>query len=90
VIEKVDGRFTNMRDVPRDKAKIAREIISRTEFCDIPVENIWGVGDSESDINFLEIVGHPICFNPTLRLYEEAKRRHWTVVVERKNVIYHL
>lgn len=90
VIEKVDGRFTAMRHVPRDKAKIVREIMARPEFMDIARENIWGVGDSESDINFLEIVGHPICFNPTLQLHEEAKRRHWEVVVERKNVIYQI
>ncbi|MBI5077243.1 haloacid dehalogenase-like hydrolase [Candidatus Falkowbacteria bacterium] len=89
-IEKVNGRYTGMRHVPRDKAKIAREIMSRPEFQEIPAENIWGVGDSESDINFLEIVGHPICFNPTLQLYEEAKRRRWQVVVERKNVIYRI
>jgi len=76
--------------VPRDKASIARKIINRPEFSEIEKQNIWGVGDSESDINLLEIVGKPICFNPTLTLYQEAKRRNWSVVVERKNVIYEL
>jgi len=89
-IEKVGGRFTAMRHVPRDKAKIAQLIMKRPEFVDVPKENIWGVGDSEGDINFLEIVGKPICFNPTFALYQEAKKRGWQIVVERKNVVYEL
>jgi len=89
-IEKINGRYTGMRYIPHDKASIAKEIMNRSEFLDIKKENIWGVGDSEGDINFLEVVGKPICFNPTLQLNEEAKRRGWTVVVERKNVIYYI
>ena len=90
ITEKENGVCTLVRDVPRDKYKIAGEIMRRTEFMDIPKENIWGIGDSEGDINFLEEVGHPICFNPTLTLYQEAKKRGWEVVVERKNVIYNI
>lgn len=89
-IESVNYRYTGMRRVPRDKAMIARQVMARPEFADIPRENIWGIGDSESDINLLQSVGRPICFNPTLSLYQEAKRRNWSVVVERKNVIYEL
>jgi phosphoserine phosphatase len=89
-IEKINGRYTGMRYIPHDKAGIAKEIMARPEFFDIKKENIWGVGDSEGDINFLEVVGKPICFNPTLQLNEEAKRRGWSVVVERKNVIYYI
>ncbi|MBT5337750.1 HAD-IB family phosphatase [Candidatus Falkowbacteria bacterium] len=89
-IEQVDGRYTSMRSVPHDKASIAQKIMQRPEFADIPKENIWGIGDSEGDINFLEIVGHPICFNPTLPLYQEAQKRGWNVVVERKNVVYNI
>lgn len=49
-----------------------------------------GVGDTESDIPFLEMVARPICFNPNMKLYKEAKRQKWDVVVERKDVIYKL
>jgi HAD superfamily phosphoserine phosphatase-like hydrolase len=49
-----------------------------------------GVGDTESDISFLRLVEHPICFNPNANLFKHAKRRHWKVVVERKDVIYKL
>ena len=49
-----------------------------------------GVGDTESDISFLEVVAKPICFNPNAKLYRYAKRMKWDVVVERKDVIYEL
>lgn len=49
-----------------------------------------GVGDTESDISFLEMVAKPICFNPNMKLYKEAKRQKWDVVVERKDVIYRM
>lgn len=47
-----------------------------------------GVGDTESDIPFLELVAKPICFNPNQKLYRTAKRLKWDVVVERKDMIY--
>jgi HAD superfamily hydrolase (TIGR01490 family) len=49
-----------------------------------------GVGDTEGDLSLLEAVDRPICFNPNQKLYEVAKKRDWPVVVERKDVIYHL
>lgn len=49
-----------------------------------------GIGDSLSDVAMLELVEQPIAFNPDLRLFDEAKKRSWKIVVERKNVIYSL
>ncbi len=49
-----------------------------------------GVGDTESDISFLELVENPICFNPNAHLYRHAKINNWKIVVERKDVIYEL
>lgn len=49
-----------------------------------------GVGDSESDMPFLEMVAKPICFNPSSKLYRAARRHKWKVVVERKDVVYNL
>jgi HAD superfamily phosphoserine phosphatase-like hydrolase len=49
-----------------------------------------GVGDTESDIPFLELVDTAICFNPNSKLYKHARREKWKVVVERKDVIYEL
>lgn len=49
-----------------------------------------GVGDTESDISFLDMVAKPICFNPNMKLYRHAKRMGWDTVVERKDVVYKL
>ncbi len=49
-----------------------------------------GVGDTESDVPFLEIVAKPVCFNPNKNLYRYARRAGWKVVVERKDVVYEL
>ncbi len=56
----------------------------------LTLEDSIGVGDTESDIAFLELVAKPICFNPNQKLYRHAKRERWKVVVERKDVIYEI
>ncbi|MBL7045695.1 MAG: HAD family phosphatase [Parcubacteria group bacterium] len=56
----------------------------------LTLKNSIGVGDTEGDISFLEMVDNPICFNPNSKLYKHAKRMDWKVVVERKDVIYEL
>jgi len=53
-------------------------------------QNSIGVGDSESDIAMLSKVEKAIAFNPTRKLFDEAKRKNWKVVVERKNMVYEL
>ncbi len=53
-------------------------------------EHSIGVGDTEGDIRFLKMVGRPIAFNPNKALARHAKKKKWTIIVERKNVIYKL
>lgn len=48
------------------------------------------IGDTESDIGMLEMAERPIAFNPNRKLYDHAKRRHWPIVVERKDVMYEI
>lgn len=50
----------------------------------------YAVGDSEGDTPLLKSVGNPIAFNPSLPLARLAKRRGWTMIVERKDVIYRI
>jgi HAD superfamily hydrolase (TIGR01490 family) len=83
-----DGKFTgtNLKeDLIFDKAKILRRAVEKE---DLTMEGSVGVGDTESDIAFLSLVERPICFNPNSKLNEAAKKNHWPVVVERKDVIY--
>ncbi len=70
-----------------NKASIVRRAMEKEN---LVLERSIGVGDTESDISFLEMVAEPICFNPNQKLYRYAKRMGWKVVVERKDVVYEL
>ena len=54
----------------------------------LTMKDSYGVGDTESDVKFLEIVDHPIAFNPNFNLKEIAEKNGWRIVVEKKDVIY--
>lgn len=54
------------------------------------LDDSYGVGDTESDAKFLEIVDNPIAFNPNLNLKKIAEEKGWRIVVEKKDVIYDL
>ena len=70
-----------------NKANVVKRAIEKEG---LTLAHSVGVGDTESDISFLEMVARPICFNPNNKLYRHAKRMGWDVVVERKDVIYRL
>lgn len=70
-----------------NKAAIVRRAVEKEN---LTLAHSIGVGDTESDIPFLEAVAKPICFNPNQKLYRTAKRLGWKVVVERKDVVYEL
>ena len=70
-----------------NKGATARRAIEKEG---LSFEGSIGVGDTESDIGFLELVEHPICFNPNALLERHARLNGWKVVVERKDVVYEL
>jgi HAD superfamily hydrolase (TIGR01490 family) len=70
-----------------NKANIVKRAVEKEN---LTLAHSIGVGDTESDVPFLEMVAKPICFNPNMKLYRAAKRLGWKVVVERKDVIYEL
>ena len=70
-----------------NKANILKRAVEKEN---LTLSHSIGVGDTESDIPFLELVAKPICFNPNKKLYRYAKLEKWKVVVERKDVIYEL
>ncbi|MEK7615863.1 MAG: HAD-IB family phosphatase [Patescibacteria group bacterium] len=81
-------RFTGKtlyEDIIFDKAKVLQRAL---EHNDLDLKGSIGVGDTESDIRFLEMVEHPIAFNPSSKLYAVAKKKKWDIIVERKDVIY--
>jgi HAD superfamily hydrolase (TIGR01490 family) len=70
-----------------NKANIVHRAVEKEG---LTLANSVGVGDTESDVSFLELVAKPVCFNPNMKLYKYAKRMKWKVVVERKDVVYEL
>jgi len=70
-----------------NKANIVKRAIEKES---LTLKGSVGVGDTEDDISFLELVERPICFNPNKKLYKYARINEWEVVVERKDVIYKL
>ncbi len=68
-----------------NKANVVKRAAEKEK---LSLKDSIGVGDTESDIPLLELVGTPICFNPNMKLYKHAKRNGWKVVVERKDVVY--
>ena len=82
------GKITGVamhKEIISDKAKVLKRAIEKEN---LTLKGSIGVGDTESDISFLEMVEKPICFNPNQKLFQYAKKKGWKVVVERKDVIY--
>lgn len=83
-------RFTGLvsdEHLIMNKAAILKRAVEKEN---LTLAHSVGVGDTESDIPFLEAVAQPICFNPNQLLLRYARRMGWKVVVERKDVIYEL
>lgn len=70
-----------------DKELIIKKI---AEEYGLAFEDSYAIGDTAGDIGLLSIVDNPIAFNPTDELLEAAIENGWKVVVERKNIAYHL
>jgi HAD superfamily hydrolase (TIGR01490 family) len=84
------GRFTGetmYRELINNKDKVLERAVLTEE---LTLRGSVGVGDTDSDIPFLRLVERPICFNPNARLFAQAKKAGWSVVVERKDVIYRI
>ena len=84
------GRFTGEvqnTDFINDKDTVLKYAIEKEH---LTLKGSLGVGDSAPDARMLSLVENPIAFNPDAALYKIAKRKKWSIVVERKNMIYHI
>lgn len=77
----------NVTKTHTGKDKILQGIVDRHN---LTYKDSYAIGDSNGDVGMLGVVEHPIAFNPTFELYEQAVARGWQMTVERKNVIYTL
>lgn len=57
---------------------------------DLTYTESYAVGDSNGDSGMLNVVEHPIAFNPTHELLDKALENGWKIVIERKSVSYEL
>ncbi|MFC1608904.1 HAD family hydrolase [Patescibacteria group bacterium] len=57
---------------------------------DLTFEGSYGIGDTESDASFLDLVDNPIAFNPNQNLKKIAEEKDWKIIIEKKDVIYNL
>jgi len=83
------GRYTGevLENPFGNKRRVMEEFLANAE---AGLEDSVGMGDTLSDVGFLEMVETPIAFNPNRGLFEVARQRGWPIVVERKDVIYNL
>lgn len=71
----------------RNKGLIVKQYVAEKE---ISLNSSIGMGDTESDASFLELVERPIAFNPNMNLKKIAQDKKWKIVVEKKDVVYEI
>lgn len=76
-------------DVKLDKPKLLNDFLAAHGIVANLTRSI-AVGDSEGDLDILSTVGIPITFNPSSQLARIARRKGWSIVVERKDVMYEI
>jgi len=83
------GEYTGKAifEPPKDKGQVVRQYLAENN---LTLEGSYGVGDTESDASFLEIVENPIAFNPNDNLKKIAEENGWRIVVEKKDVVYEI
>ena len=84
-----DGaRFTGeVTSTYKDKHLILESLVKKHN---LTYEGSYGLGDTGNDVSMLETVETPIAINPNHSLLDEAKKRGWKIVVERKSIAYTL
>ena len=81
-----DGRYTGATQISvGEKPELLNKLIDKHH---ATKNGSIAVGDSEGDIDMLKLTEEPIAFNPSSELLLYATEHQWSVVVERKNVIY--
>jgi HAD superfamily hydrolase (TIGR01490 family) len=82
------NQFTGRSTTPIfNKDKVLQRLVSKHN---ANFKGSIAVGDSSSDIKMLELVDRPIAFNPESSLFNYAKSKGWSIVIERKNMVYEL
>ncbi len=76
----VDGRVHDLAGVEIPYGPMKRSYAQR--YCDelgVDPKDCWAYGDSRSDIEMLDFVGHPVAVNPRKALRRVAEAKGWTI-----------
>lgn len=88
-VDAVSGLYTGGADFEpsQDKGTVVRQIAYENR---LTFDHSYGIGDTESDVGLLDLVEHPIAFNPNQNLKSIAEEKGWRIVVEKKDVVYEI
>jgi len=82
------GKLTGeINTLSHPKEQILRIFIDKFE---LNPHGSTAVGDTASDIALLDMCENPIAFNPKQAMFRAAREKNWTVVLERKDMVYGL
>lgn len=90
-----DGRY-NGEIVPMwDRVSKNKAVLEMAEKYSLNLEKCYSYGDTMGDLTMMRLVGNPFAVNPTSELVcnilnDEELKKKINVVIERKDVIYHL
>lgn len=88
IYERKNGTFSGQKDSPVfDKNTALKKLVEKNK---LSFDDSYAIGDSQSDAAMLKLVKNPIAFNPDRNLFEIAQKNAWSIIIERKNVIYKL
>lgn len=78
-----------------DSRSKKQALLALAEQYDLDLAQCWSYGDTNGDLTMFELTGHPTAVNPTRELLthirgNEKLLERIQVVVERKDVIYHI
>lgn len=90
-----NDRYTGEVEKMWDSASKAKALGSFQAKYDIDLQASYAYGDTSGDLSMFENVGHPVAINPTRELIEILRNNpelaaRTEIIVERKDVIYHL
>ncbi len=90
VYERSNNTYTGsmQRAIYGIKDQLIRSVLESNP--NVTIKESVAIGDSGGDIKMLEMVDHPIAFNPSDDLFKVASKNNWHIVIERKNIAYTL
>lgn len=73
---KYTGKLITNLHKPRGKEELLKLLIEKDDFAR---EDSLGLGDSDSDVEFMNMVEIPVAVNPSEKLFRYAKEKGWPV-----------